>query len=128
MAAGETSVGTGATLTFAGFVAEITSISIDGPEATIVDVSHLGSTTLREKLAGDLLEPGTVTAEGHFKSTIDVDAVVGTSGALAIVTGSPNTWTYAAAIMTSFSANIPLEDVETFTATWQINGALTVAA
>jgi hypothetical protein len=46
MAAGDTVVGTGATLTFAGFVAEITSISIDGPEATIVDVSHLGSSTL----------------------------------------------------------------------------------
>jgi hypothetical protein len=126
MAVGDTSVGTGATLTFAGFVAEITSISIDGPEATIVDVSHLGSTTLREKLAGDLLEPGTVTAEGHFKSTIDVDGVVGTSGSLAILTGSLNTWTYAAAIMTSFSASIPLEDVETFSATWQINGALVV--
>jgi hypothetical protein len=28
--------------------------------------------------------------------------------------------------MTSFSANIPTEDVETFTATWQLNGALTV--
>jgi hypothetical protein len=124
--AGETSVGTGATLTFAGYVAEITSITIDGPEATIVDVSHLGSTTLREKLVGDLLEPGTVTAEGFFKSTIDVDGVVGTNGSLAIGTGSGSTWTYSDAIMTSHSVTIPTEDVETFTATWQLNGGLSV--
>ncbi len=126
MAAGDTSVGTGATMTFAGFVMDITSISIDGPEATIVDVSHLGSTTLREKLVGDLLEPGTATVEGHFKSTVDVDGVVGTNGSLAFATGSGSTWTYADAIMTSFSANIPTEDVETFSATWQLNGALTI--
>jgi hypothetical protein len=132
MAAGATSLGTGASYTFAGFVADITNISIDGPEAGAVDAAHLGLAqfALRPKLATDLLEPGTITMEGHMKTSIDVDAVVGTSGALAITTGrgAGNSWSYGNAIMTSFSANIPLEDVMTFTATWQINGALTVGA
>jgi hypothetical protein len=131
MAKGDTSVGTGATFKFnqpvPSFVIEVTNISIDGPEATIVDVSQLGSTALREKLVGDLLEPGTLTVEGFLKSTIDPDTLVGTTDDIEVVTGSTSVWTWTAAIFQSFSANIPLEDVETCTATFQLNSGLGVA-
>jgi hypothetical protein len=134
MAKGDTVVGTGTTFKWNQlapiFAIEVTSISIDGPEAAIVDVSHLGSTTLREKLVGDLLEPGTLTVEGHFKSTYDVDDItkfVGHTDDIEIITGSTSVWTWPTAVMTSFSANIPLEDVETCTATFQLASALGVA-
>jgi hypothetical protein len=132
MAYGDTSVGTGATFKFnqpaPRLVIEVTSMTIDGPEATIVDPSHLGSTILREKLKGDLLEPGTLTIEGYFKSTYDPETLVGQTDDIEIVTGSGNVWTWTAAIMTSFSATIPTEDVETCTATFQLNSALAVAS
>jgi hypothetical protein len=130
MAKGDTVLGTGATFKFnqpaPSLVIEITSISIDGPEATIVDTSHLATTPLRTKLAGDLLEPGTLTVEGYLKSDIDPETLMGTTDDIEVVTGSTSVWTWTAAILTSFSANIPLEDVETCSFTFQLNSALTV--
>jgi hypothetical protein len=130
MAAGDTSVGTGATLTFTNATSptdvKLTSISIDGPEATTHQSSHLSSTTLHSFIVGDLLDPGTCTAEGFFDSTLDADAVVGTNGSLVILTGAGSTWTYADAICTGFSANIPLEDPETCSISFKLNGALTI--
>jgi hypothetical protein len=134
MAAGDTSLGTGATFEWNDvapkFAIEVTSISIDGPECGVVDKAHLGTTALHPKLACELLEPGTLTVEGYFKSDYDMDNTaifVGATDDIKITTGSGSVWTWTAAIMTGFSANIPLEDVETCTATFQLNSALTVA-
>ncbi len=125
-ASGTTSIGTGSTLTFAGVTIQITSISIDGPEAAIIDAAHLNlaAGVPRPKLVGDLLEPGTLTAEGYLKGDEDYGVLVRTSGALVLLSGSGTTWTWSDAYLQSFSGGVPLEDVETCSLTWQLNSLM----
>jgi hypothetical protein len=126
---GTTSLGTGATFAFKSaaplLAIEVTSISLDGPEAIVADSSHLGTATgLHSKIKGELLDPGTMTVEGYLDGSIDPDGVVGQTENIVVVSGSTTIWTWTTAICTSFSFNIPLEDVETCTATFKLTGAL----
>lgn len=130
--AGETDVGTGLTLTYGGtFTAEILAVDFDDHEVAIKDISKLSSTTIREKIAAQLKEPGTLTLEVHWKGN-EKPALSSGSRAnrlgLSLSLGLPDgsTWAWTAAIYQRFSAHAPLEDPMTGTAVFQLNSDYTV--
>lgn len=130
--AGETDVGTGIILTFGGtFTAEIKRLAIDGISVPVVDISHLGTTTVRKKLAGKLRNAGVLTVDIHWKgnekpalTSGNVAAREGDSLSLAVPDGS--TWAWTKAIYSEFSCEAPDEEPMTGTATFELNSDFTV--
>ena len=125
MAAGDTDIGTGSTLTFAGFTPEILSLSWSGISREAIDTSHMGTVGARTFLPGDLHDPGELTAEVHLKSTeappITAAATTLTLTFPAVGTAATDAWT-ASAFMTGFELTDPLEDKMTGSATFKITG------
>ncbi len=115
--------GHGATLTFAGFVANL--LSIDGPNFSrpAIESTHMGSTTSRSYIPADLVEPGEISCEVEF----DVQALPPISGAaatLVIVWGSGatlKTWTWTnGAFMTSYKGGAKTGERMTGSATFKL--------
>lgn len=132
MAAGETDVGTGLTITYGGtFTAEILRIAIDGIEVPVADISHLASTVVRQKIAGVLRDAGVLTADVHWKgnekpalTSGNRTARLGTTLSIGVPDGS--TWAWTLAIYSQFSCEAPLEDPMTGTAVFVLNSDFTV--
>lgn len=124
-------VGTGTTIGFGttGFTAEI--MNVDGAAMTreVIDTSHMGSTTWRTFIPGDLSDPGEVTFEFNFDpdeqppinapaETITITFPVPqgmAAGATLVGTGFISSWEFSD----------PFEDKMTGTATIKWSGALT---
>lgn len=133
MAVGDPDIGTGTVLTFAGFNAELLDASWDGIEVAEIDFSHMGTTTARVFEAGDLYDPGELTAEVHFKAD-EFPPIGGVLKTLAIAFPEGSTWTITAdlpnrkgAFLKSFSLNDPMEDKMTATAVFKISGNIVVS-
>jgi len=133
MADPKVDIGTGTTLTFASFVAEIKSISIGGIAREVLDTTHLGTTPAganeigsKTFLPGDLSDPGEISIEGHFDPSQEPPIESAASSAV-ITFPSTTTWT-GDAMMTNYEAGIPTEVVMTFSATIKFTGPITVAA
>lgn len=130
--AGETDVGTGLTLTYGGtFTAEILRIAIDGISVDVKDISHLSTSTVRQKIAAVLRDAGVLTADVHWKGNEkplltagNRTARLGTTLSLLLPDGS--TWAWTLAIYSEFSCEAPLEDPMTGTATFVLNSDYTV--
>lgn len=130
--AGESDVGTGLILTYGGtFAAEILAVDFDDHEVPIRDISHLGTSAIRLKLAGKLKEPGTLTFEVHWKGDEKPALSTGSRAnrlglSLSILLPDGSTWAWTAAIYQRFSASAPLEDPMTGTVVFQLNSDYTV--
>jgi len=129
MAIAPDDVGTGATIVFAtsAFTGNILSISWSGISRTPIDTTHLGSTTARSFMAGDLYDPGEIQVEMAF----DPAAAPPYGGAAETVTitfpaATPKTWA-ATCFMSNFQATAPLEDKMTASFTLKVSGAITLA-
>jgi hypothetical protein len=131
MAAGDTFLGTGTTLTFTGVNAEVLNLSWSINRAS-VQTSHLGTTVSHTFLPGSLYDGGEVTAECHLKDT-DTLLPTGAAGTLTITFagGSGATsdadWE-AQAFLTGIEMNNPLEDVITTTMTFKVTGNVVFTA
>ena len=121
-------VGTGASATHATVTAldsaRIMSISETGIETNILDVSHLGSSTWREKLVGDLAEPGTVTMEIQADTATRWTPGSASAGALTIIDKMIAPETGAGQIagdawLQSAEKTTETEEVVTWTLIWQ---------
>jgi hypothetical protein len=123
MAAGDTDIGTGTTLTYSSFGMELLSVSWTGIERAAIDTSHMGTTGGRTFIPGDLYDPGEIVAEVHLNTT-DVPEITGNAGALTITFPDAETWS-ASAFMTGFEFTDPLEDKMTATATFKASGNIT---
>lgn len=124
-------IGTGATISFgsSGFSAHITNVDHSGISRAVVETSHLGTTTARTFVPGDLYDGGTVALEMNFDSndqppitstaeTITITFPIkpgGSTGATAQFSGFVQDWSYT----------VPLEDKMTATATIKVTGAIT---
>lgn len=115
--------GHGATLTFAGFVANL--LGIDGPNLSRdgIDSTHMGTTVSKDYIPADLVEPGEISCEVEF----DVQAVppiTGPKQTLVIVWGSGatlKTWTWTnAAFMTGFKGGAKSGERMTGTASFKV--------
>ena len=125
MADGDTQIGSGSTFTFAGIAGDLLSLSMGDMSRDAVEVHHMGTTGIRPLLFGVTYGGGTITAEIHMDTTDDPDVVMKQAvGALVLnlglASGVGSIYTYAAAAMTSYSWNDPLEDVITATVEWRL--------
>ena len=126
MAVGDTDLGTGSSLAFAGLTAELLSLSASGIERVSVSKAHMGTSGAKPFLVGDQYDPGEITAEIHFAVDQDIDALmIGAAASLTAtfpvaVTGDPVEAKTVVAAVTGFSWEAPLEDVMTASVTWKI--------
>ena len=123
MAAGDTDIGTGSTLTFAGFTAQIVSLSWSGISRVAIDSSHMGTTGGKTFIFGDQYNPGTITAEVHFKSN-EAPPITGAAATLTLTFPDAATWA-ASAGLTEFELTDPMEDLMSASATFQASGDIT---
>jgi len=122
MAIGDTSLGTGSTLTFAGVTADLLSLSLGDMTRDTAAAHHMGTTGAQPKLFGKTYGAGTITAELHFKGDETPDTPMkATSSTLTIVLPELSQWEWLIAGMTGFEWNDPLEDVMTATATFDLS-------
>lgn len=122
-------IGTGATLTFSGFTANITAISHGDISRESIDTSHLGTTPARTFLEGDLHDPGTIEVEFQFDTREPLSnklPIEGVQSALVLtfplVVGDTSAATMTCdAFMTAANYSLPLEDLVTGTATFKLS-------
>lgn len=123
-------IGTGASLTLgtSGTTFEILSISGNDASVPVIDTTHLGSTTQRSKMTGELIDHGTVDVEILFDP--DDPPPLGVTETITVTFPLPSGQSTAAdysgsASITSRNWTVPLEDRMTgsFTITWL--GAIT---
>ena len=134
MADATVDLGTGATITFSGFSAELTSITPSGAARETFESTHLGTTVAganefggRTFVFGTLSDPGEVSVEGHFNPgyTPQLDAA---EASLVITFASGTTWTCSAAGLTSYDPSVEVEQIMTFSATFKLSGVVSVSA
>lgn len=119
MAAGDTSLGTGTTLTFAGFTADIINIDWTGRSRPSVEVPHMGTTGAAPVLLGKIYSLGEIVVAVHFAGNEDYDTPLGGAAASLVITFADGSiWTQTAG-MVGFDLSAPLEDVMTGTATFK---------
>ena len=125
MAAITPDVGTGATISGSGQTGNVLSISWSGISRPAVDTTHLGTTTARTFMPGDLYDPGELTVEFQLDSDQTWGTTIAAEAATITITfADAETWA-ASGFMTSLEASVPLEDVMTVTATYKLTGAIT---
>ncbi len=121
-----TDVGTGSTITFSsGFMAEINNISHSGISRESVDTSHMGTTTARTFIPGDLFDPGEITVELNFNTNVK-PPILEAAETVTVTFPTSDTWA-ASGFMTSFEYDDPFEGKMTATATIKFSGDITVA-
>jgi len=79
----DTGLGTTLTAVPGSWTGNLVDVDLHTSTIPTVDASHLGTTTYREKLVGDLAEPGQVTIRLHFQGTTAAPTI-GTTGTLTI--------------------------------------------
>lgn len=123
MAAGDTDIGTGSTLTFSGFTAQVVSISWSGIDRVAIDSSHMGTAGGKTYVFGDQYDPGEITVEVHFKSN-EAPPITGAAATLTVTFPDSQTWA-ASAGLTGFEMNDPMENLMAATATFKASGDIT---
>jgi hypothetical protein len=95
--------GHGATLTFSGFVANITSISGPSWARDEIDTVHLGTVDWKTFIPADLADPGEISGECEFDPQA-LPPILGDPATLTIVWGNEEEDQYATtAFMKAFS-------------------------
>lgn len=121
MAAGDTTLGTGTTLTLAGLTGELLSLSASGIERATVSKAHMGTSGAKPFLLGDHYDPGDLTAEMHFKADLNIDTIMTSAEdtITIVLTGLDSPTDDVTKVLqggvTSFGWDAPLEDVMTAT-------------
>lgn len=123
--------GTGASVAFgsSSFTANITAINGEGIERPAIDTTHLGTTTARTFIPGDLVDHGTLTLEIQFDpddyppiklaaETITVTFPLAGSGTAAAK------WEFSG-FATGFDYGVPLEELMTGSLTIKVTGDIT---
>jgi hypothetical protein len=128
-------LGTGASIAFgtSTFTANIVSMTVDGIERPAIDTSHLGTTTSRTFIPGDLVDEGSVTLEIQFDPSLAEPPKKGAAETVTIsfaLTGAGTTKATRAftAFVTAFDFGVPLDELMTGSVTLKISGNVTVTA
>ncbi|NBQ49116.1 MAG: hypothetical protein EBY40_00200 [Marivivens sp.] len=127
--------GTGTTITFgtSGFTASVTSITpVSGAERPSIDTTHLGTTTARTSIPGDLIDWGTCEIAFQFdpdnRPPIDQAAETITVTFPLSSGGSTAANLAGSGYMTGYGNEVPLEELMTAEATIKWSGDLTFTA
>jgi hypothetical protein len=127
-------IGTGAVLAVGSlFTADLLSIEVSGIARESIETSHLGTTTARTYIQGDLYDPGTVEVEYLLDSSNplgETPPILTTNTAATLTVTFPLEGTHttaatftASAFQTESGFSVPLEDRMTATATFKLSGA-----
>ncbi len=119
---------TATTIAFESYFGRITSMSLSGVTRPSIDITHFGSTTVREFMPGDLYDPGTLSVTAHFDAT--ALPPIGTAAGALVITfpgTTGNIWT-GTGFMTDMGFEGPLEDVMVVTATIKLDALIVVTA
>jgi hypothetical protein len=127
-------IGTGATLTYAGLTANLMSVEVSGVAREAIESSHLGTTTARTFVVGDLYDPGTIEAEIQYDTedpmtnmAVYDDAASVLTLTFPLATGDATAATLAAsAFVVDHSISVGLEELVTATFTFKLSGAITL--
>jgi hypothetical protein len=127
-------VGTGTTIVFgtSGFSASLLSLSASDVSREDIDITHMGSTSYREFMPGDLIDGGTIEMEIAFDPD-DEAPMTGTSETITITFPIPSGASTAATFVfkgyvSSWSWSVPLEESMTATLTIKVDGTGTEPA
>lgn len=128
-------LGTGATLTYAGLTANLMSVEVSGVAREAVETSHLGTTTARTFIPGDLYDAGTLEAEVQYDTedpntnmAIFDDAASTLTLTFPLASGDATAATLAAsAFVQDHSITVGLEELAMATFTFKLSGAITLA-
>jgi len=125
-----TDVGTGTTIAFThtskpiDVNAELTSIEWSGRSNESIETTHMGSTTARSFIKGDLYDPGEIQLEGHFDAT-EADPNFSESNTITIDWAGSGQTNAVTGFLTDYSVSAGLEDKMTFSATFKASGVVT---
>ena len=121
-------LGTGVTIAFgtSAFVANVMSISHGGIQRPSVDTTHLGTTTARTFMPGDLYDGGEITLNIQWDPAAAVKPPIG--GAVETITIDFGTPTVSfSGFATGYGYDVPLEELMTSEITIKVTGAITYA-
>lgn len=125
MAAGDPDIGTGTTITGSGQTANVLSISWSGISRPSVDTTHLGTTTARTFMPGDLYDPGELTVEFELKANQTWGTTLSAAATTITITFPDALDWSASGFLTGLEMSVPLEEMMTCTATYKLTGAIT---
>lgn len=120
--------GIGTTITFTGstaFIANVLTLSWDGISRPALDTSHLGTSTWRTFIPGDLVDPGSLAIEMQFEAA-NAPPITATANTVTINFpggGTTNDWS-ATGFLTDFAINVD-EGIQTATANLKLSGTVT---
>lgn len=121
--------GTGTTLTFASFTANLLDISGPGLSRDVVETTHMGTTVAKTFEPADLYDGGEVNATIEYDGSKN-PPITGTSGAVVIDwsgTGAGYKSTFNG-FLTAFEPQAAINERMTATLTIKVTGAVTPAA
>ena len=129
MPAGDTAIGTGATMTFATSTGmdswELTAIEYGGISRPSIRADYMGQTAAK-KLPGDIIDWGQLRLSFNLTGN-ERPPIADVVQLLTIVLPAADSWTMQG-FMTDFEFSVPMEDVMTCECTFEIDGALTTPA
>lgn len=131
MAVGDTTLGTGATLTHADQTGELLSLSLDDVAREAVEVHHMGTIGVRPKLYPPTYSGGKLTATMHFNANETYDTPMKGStdgnGSVVIELADGSTWTWATkSAQTSYGFDVPMDEAMTKTVVFDLGVVVAV--
>lgn len=120
--------GHGATLTFAGFAANIIKISGGGATRPEIEITHLGTTVSKQYIPAKLIEMEDVTAEIEFdpQAYLPIDGAIGTLTITWADAGGA-IWAWASAFVKGAPVGgAATGERMTASVTWRVNGKPTI--
>jgi hypothetical protein len=111
-------LGTGLTITHAGFAFGIIGVNIDGVSWPVIDATRMSDTSYRRKIFGALADLGGVSVECEWDGTLPEGGVAKTT----TITFNGGTVMAGDAAITDVSGVAPLEDKMTGTVVFTWNG------
>ena len=124
MAAGDTDIGTGATITFGTslYTGELLSVDWSGISRPSVKLTHMADTE-DQFTPGDIVDYGEIRISWWFKADVEPPIKL-VPEVISIVLPDTTTWS-ATAFMTDFEWGCPMEEGMTMDGTLKVTGDLT---
>ena len=107
---------------------DITAISADARTVDTLDTSHLGTTTNRTFISGDLIDNGGFSVEGYWNGATPSLGGAGSSCTVTIKTSTGTVTQTGTAVITSFEYGISMDELTTFSASVKWLGAVTLSS
>ena len=121
-------VGTGTTIAITGvtsyFTGQVNAINFTGFERPVIDVTDMETTGGREKIAGDLVDYGSIDVD-VFLDPDEPPPMTVPPGLVTITFPSSKQWTFTTGFASNWTAEIPLEDRMISTLTVALSGDFT---